>query len=164
MLVVCAHKGLLFPSDFRRLVPVCTACLSRYMLSSNGNEPIDGSIPMKVVQLIEIEDVTMGRWLRETYGLPSPACIESSNSLARYTPFSPISAQRRCHQATTWIHPLQRPTFLSKCLPCSISTTRRAKNRLVTITTKNTTNGSDTTSEQSVPPYRNTIIHYSYRD
>ena len=86
ILAVCAQKRLLLRSDFERLVPACNACLRRYVFSSkNGNadqkEDMAKSIPIRVVQLLEAEDATIGLWLRETYGIPAPALIENPNRL-----------------------------------------------------------------------------------
>ena len=79
ILVVCAGKRLLLRNDYERLVPACKASLSRFTLSrklhnhhNHGNSSTHSSniIPMRVVQLIEAEDATVGLWLRETYGIP----------------------------------------------------------------------------------------------
>ncbi len=88
ILVICAQKRLLLRRDYERLVPACSASLSRFVLSSkcktNHNDTADDddddhdmtrSIPIRVVQLIEAEDATVGQWLRQTYGIPPPHLI-----------------------------------------------------------------------------------------
>lgn len=84
ILVVCAQKGLLLRGDYERLVPACSASLSRFVLSSKGktndaanddDDDMTRSIPIRVVQLIEAEDATIGLWLRQTYGIPPPHLI-----------------------------------------------------------------------------------------
>jgi len=83
ILVLCAQKGVLVKSDFEGLVPACKACLSRYILSSKNDaaHDITRGIPIRVVQLIEAEDATIGVWLRETHGIPSRAVIGKANGL-----------------------------------------------------------------------------------
>jgi len=97
--VVCARKGVLRGSDFERLVPACQASMSRFVLeglehndnnkgdidNDNSNDNDNGveygggqhllrkrTIPVLVTELVEIEDKTMGLWLRLTFGIPPP--------------------------------------------------------------------------------------------
>jgi len=75
VLVVCARRGLLRKSDYERLVQVCKASLYRFVLSSSNRSKSNrgntrgSSIPVRVVQLIEAEDKTVGLWLKHTYGI-----------------------------------------------------------------------------------------------
>jgi len=94
ILVVCARKGLIQGHDFQRLVPACQASLSRFQLATAGSDSgcgeeapsaaagsdddggcgigIGKTIVVRVVELIELEDKTVGLWLRHTYGITAP--------------------------------------------------------------------------------------------
>ena len=86
VLVICARKGLIRGHDFQRLVPACQASLSRFQLatagsgggggdnnnSSNNAPSVGKTIVVRVVELIELEDKTVGLWLRHTYGITTP--------------------------------------------------------------------------------------------